>query len=358
MRGIVHLQLLEIARQLMEIGWQQVCIYNNQPPDWLAEWSETTGGSIMGVPDPGASGAGKVLHIAKDVRPDLVHAHYVALQAPLFRMLRQADFGLIIKTEHTFRFRQKYEFIRRLYRRMYASQFRLFIAVSKYMKLQTQQNYMVSPKRVRLVLNGVNLDYFKPCEDKIELRHTLFGLGPDVLIIAACAHLHPGKRLDMLVRAMPMISAKVPNTHLVIAGGGQEREKLLGMIDDLSLANFARVLSGDNRVEQIYGASDIGVLPSAGEGMPGGALEAMACGLPLVATPCGGLAEVPEEGVSGVLVHNQTPEGLADSIIPLLLDRERRKEMGRAARKRVEDFFDVRRAARETIGIYKELLGE
>jgi len=239
---------------------------------------------------------------------------------------------------------------------MYASQFRFFIAVSEYMKLQTQRGFLVNPNRVRLVLNGVNLDYFKPREDKLELRHKLFGLGPDVKIIAACAYLHPGKRLDMLVRAMPIIRAKVPNTHLIIAGGGQEREKLLAIIEDLSLANFARVLSGDNRVERIYGASDIGVLPSAGEGMPGGALEAMACGLPIVATPCGGLAEVPEDGVSGVLVYNQTPEGLEDAIIPLLLDRERCKAMGRAARKRAEDFFDVRRAARQTIEIYRELL--
>ena len=115
------------------------------------------------------------------------------------------------------------------------------------------------------------------------------------------------------------------------------------------------LLVGDNDVAAIYAASDIGVLPSIREGLGGSAIEAMACGLPLVATPVGGLREIPEPGVSGVLVHDQTAAGLAAELLPLILDRGRREEMGAAALRRAQEMFDVKVAAAKTVAFYDGL---
>ena len=357
-RGVLELQLLEMASQLRKIGWKQLCIFKNAPKEWLIDWSERTGGIMLGISNPSGSGIGKVIEIAQENSADIVHTHFIAVQSKLFPILKSAGFNLIVNTQHTYRQQRRFELLRRVYRCFHARHICKFIAVSNYIKHQARRDYLLKNSRIKVILNGVNLEYFRPREDKYELRKNLFNLDKDQLIITSAAHLHPLKRLDMLVKAMAILSSKVPNAYLIIAGGGQERENLLSLIKKLSLQNRAQVLSGDNRVELIYAASDVGVLPSEGEGLPGGAIEAMACGLPFVATPCGGLAEVPEDGRSGVLVKNQTTEGLADAIISLLLNPELRKNMGFAARKRAEEAFDVRRTAEKTIGLYKELMGK
>ena len=97
------------------------------------------------------------------------------------------------------------------------------------------------------------------------------------------------------------------------------------------------------------------VLTSWGEGLPGGAIEALACGLPLVATAASGLSEVAEHNVSGSLV-DPDPKSVSDAIIRLGADAELRTQMGIEARRRAEHCFDVRRTAAETFAVYSDWL--
>lgn len=355
-RGPGELLRLEIARQLTELGWKLIAIFKTEPPDWLKEWGQQVGADLLGLPDPSTSGADRVVEIARERGASIVQTYNLSMRVPLFSKLHRAGFHRIIQIQRTFYMPQKGEPLRRLYRHWRSRRIRLFIAISDHLKRQTQREFMVRAGRVRMVLGGVNIAYFHPREDKYDLRQQLFGLGPDALIITAASHLHPQKRLDMLVRAMPAITKDISEVFLIIAGDGPDRNTLQSLIEKLGLCKCVQILNDDNRVELIYAASDLGVQPSAGEGLSGSAIEAMACGLPLVATPCGGLTEVPEDGVSGVLVHDQTPEGLADAIITLLQDHDQRKRMGKAARERAEKVFDVRRTASEIISIYQELL--
>ena len=110
-------------------------------------------------------------------------------------------------------------------------------------------------------------------------------------------------------------------------------------------------------VALIYAASDIALLPSISEGLPGGGIEAIATGLPLVATPNGGTPEVYEDGVSGVSVNDQTSHGVAAALLALVEDPERLREMGRRARERAEGVFAIERPAAETLAVYRELIG-
>jgi glycosyltransferase involved in cell wall biosynthesis len=355
-RGIVELQMIEMSYQLSARGSRLVCCYNHDAPAWLRDWMFAAGGELASLPDPGGASAADVVRLALELKADMVHLHFVPL-SPLVTLLRRAGIRHVVVTEHSWRPMTRRYLARAIVWHLQSRHINRFVAVSHDMARQVKRDFLVSGRRVRTILNGVRLDYFKPRSDKAELRKRWFNLDSSAVIIAAAAWLDPRKRLDMLVRAMPEITFNIPQAHLVIAGGGQEEEPLRRLIAELRLASHVQLLTGDNRVEEIYAASDIGALPSKAEGIGGAAIEAMACGLPLVATPCPGLAEVPEHGVSGLLVRDQTPHGFAVAVTPLLKDSALRQEMGRAARLRAEQKFDVRRTASETIALYAEVLG-
>ncbi|MHB1459921.1 MAG: glycosyltransferase family 4 protein [Armatimonadota bacterium] len=355
--GVLELLLLEMAQQLTDMGWRQVVVFNNEPQQWMKEWSSRTGGTMLGIPDPSASGISQIIDIANHNQADVVHIHLITARA-LYDAMVHAGHGNIVHTVHSFRKPQRFEIVRRLYRHYTTRCVKHFIAVSDYIYHQARRDYLLPASRITTVLNGIDTRYYTPRDDKFMIRKSLFNLGSDVPIISIISHLASGKRLDMLVKAMPMVLKQVPDAQLIIAGGGSERPKLENLVVELGLQNHARVISSDNKTELIYAASDVCVLPSEGEGIAGSAIEAMACGLPLICTPNGGLAEVAEHGVSGLHVTNQTAEGLAEAIIQLMTDHELRQRMGIAARQRVLATFDVRDAARKTIDIYKHVLSE
>ena len=123
---------------------------------------------------------------------------------------------------------------------------------------------------------------------------------------------------------MVEILKDAPNARLVLAGDGPERQRLrrTGRCAADSPTRV-QILSGPNDVAALYAASDLAILPSVSEGFPGGAIEALAAGLPIVATPNGGTPEVYEDGVSGISVRDQTSRGLAAAVLALVEDHRR-----------------------------------
>ncbi len=114
---------------------------------------------------------------------------------------------------------------------------------------------------------------------------------------------------------------------------------------------------GERRdVEELYPGFDLFVLPSHREGFPRSAMEAAACGLPVVATDIRGCRQVVDNGRTGLLVPVHDATGLAGAIAMLAADPARRRAMGDAARRRAEAEFDDRRVIAETLDVYRELL--
>jgi glycosyltransferase involved in cell wall biosynthesis len=232
-----------------------------------------------------------------------------------------------------------------------------FIAVSDFIARQTMRDFGVRRSRIRVILNATDIERFRPRPgEKLRLRQELLGLGQEHVVMTIAAHMRPAKRQELAVRAMPEILAQMPHARLVLAGDGPERARLGRLIAAHGLDDVVQILSGPNDVAALYAASDIAVLPSISEGLPGGGIEAVASGLPLVATPNGGTPEVYEEGVSGISVRDQTSHGLAGALLPLIADPDLRSRMGEAARARAEQLFTIDRPARETLVVYDELL--
>lgn len=354
-RGPVELQLVRMAEEIRRRGGTQLCAFTDRPPPWYEALLEDAGGEYAVVPAPAAAGAGAIADLVRRRGVDLVHLHFVRPQ-PLAGMVRGAGAARVVLTDHVYRAPRAPVLARALVRHVRARRVDAFVAVSDYVATQIRRDYLAGGRRVRTILNGVDLELFRPPEDKQGLRASALGLGPEATVVVVACHLHARKRVDMVVRAVSELTASGDAVQLVIAGDGPERGRLQGLIGELGLAGHVRLLFGDNRVWELYGAADIGVSASDGEGIGGSPIEAMACGLPLVATACGGQAEVPEHEVTGYLVRDESPTGLADAIRRLVRDPAGRASMGRSARARAERLFDVRRAARETVELYDELL--
>jgi glycosyltransferase involved in cell wall biosynthesis len=194
--------------------------------------------------------------------------------------------------------------------------------------------YGVPPARLTVAPNGVDTEFFQPRTDERSP-------GPPVLLCVA--RLVPDKDHDTLLAALAQLAARHPGTELRLVGNGPRRPALERMVQDLGLAGQVKFLPTTNDVRQLYQKADIFVLSSVAEALPNVILEAMAAGLPVVATRVGGVPEAVASEDTGLLVAPRDAVGLAAALARLLDEPETRLAMGgRGRRRAVAEFsFDA-----------------
>jgi len=214
--------------------------------------------------------------------------------------------------------------------------------------------------RIRVVYNGVEVP---PPLNRSEIarRRNELGLSGEEIAIGAIGHFAPLKGYEDLIGAVPLILEKVPAVRVLIVGDAlypayrDYRRELENRVERMGLANKVIFTGGRNDPGEVLPALDIFVHPSRSEGFGRANLEAMAFGLPVVSTDVGGIPEVVINGETGILVPSRNPEAIAEAVIALAGDGERRAAMGRAGRKRALD-FSLRRMAEGTVAVYDEIL--
>jgi glycosyltransferase involved in cell wall biosynthesis len=157
-------------------------------------------------------------------------------------------------------------------------------------------------------------------------------------LLGAVSRLVPIKGLHHLLAAMPEILRRLPAARLVIAGDGEERAALEAQAAAVGMIPRVHFLGFRTDVAAILSALDVFVLPSLNEGLGKALVEAMALGVPVVATRVGGVPEVVEDGRQGILVPPADPAALAKAIVALLEDPARAASMGAAGRARAPHF--------------------
>jgi glycosyltransferase involved in cell wall biosynthesis len=310
----------------------------------LGDTIEKAGWPVIALGVPTGFRPGLVYRLAKLFRQwqiDVVHTHD---DRPLIHAApagRVADASCIIHTRHG----QSPRLTRRqtLLVRLAARFLDHFVCVSKDGARRTIQ-HGVSANRVRTIWNGIDLDrfpYVGPCS------------GGPVLTIA---RLSPEKGIDELVRAIALVVRQLPTLRVEIAGDGPCLANWKRLVKELNVVEHIRFLGQVQDVAGLLARASLFVLPSLSEGVSLTLLEAMARGLPVVATSVGGNMEVVVEGRTGHLVPAQDSAALAAAIQRLWLDPALCRSMGVAGRRRVEQHFDIRRviAAYETL--YSESL--
>lgn len=239
-------------------------------------------------------------------------------------------------------------------RRRFAPLVSHFVAVSRDLERWLREEVRVPAAKVSTIHNGVDLSRFSP-SDRREARKAL-GLPADVPMICAVGRLDPVKDQVGLVRAFAGLLPAHPEAVLLIAGEGPCRDDLTRVIAELTLAGHARLLGECRDVPRVLAATDLFALPSIAEGMSNTLLEAMAAGLPVVATWVGGNSELVEDGVTGRLVPSRNPIALRDAMAAYLDDPHLRALHGKASRERAAQCFSLDQMCEEYLSLYRRLL--
>jgi glycosyltransferase involved in cell wall biosynthesis len=157
--------------------------------------------------------------------------------------------------------------------------------------------------------------------------------------VVGLGRLYPVKGFEVLVRAFAAAGARVPHWQLEVWGEGPERGALERLAGELGMADRIRFPGITQDAYAVLRSADLFVLPSHVEGFPNALLEAMACGLPVVSTRFGGAAaDIVQDGVDGLLVPPGDPEAMAEAMVQLMLDPQRRARLGGRAEAVVERF--------------------
>ena len=212
------------------------------------------------------------------------------------------------------------------------------------------------PERMTVLYNGVDGSDFRPQPQARNIVRRRLGIPVDALVVGSVGRIIPLKDLATILRAAKLLTGEIPNLHILIVGSGQELPNLRTFVDGCGeLAGRVTFPGTLDNVQEALNAMDIFVLPSLMEGMSNTLLEALAVGLPVVASRVGGNPAVVAEGVCGYLFTPQDAPELASVLRTLLRDGKLRNQFGRAARERVLQHFSLDAMTRRYRDLYIDL---
>ena len=208
----------------------------------------------------------------------------------------------------------------------------------------------VNPNRIAVIHYGVDLEQYRR-DSKLNIRNAL-KLPKSAMVAGMVARLEPGKGHGILLKAFGKLDDAA---HLVIVGDGTARSELEIQASRLGIQDRIHFLGVRKDVVQILNSVDLFVLPSFSEGLPNSILEAMACGLPIVATDVGGIPEVVYQNKNGILVDPGDVAGLKSALDFLFKCPDKRIRMGKASREIVERGFSLENQISQFVMLYERL---
>jgi glycosyltransferase involved in cell wall biosynthesis len=217
--------------------------------------------------------------------------------------------------------------------------------------------YGVAPlEKITVVPLGFELEALLACEShRGQLRREL-GLAYESKLVGIVARLVPIKNHRLFFQAAQVVAEAVPQVRFLVVGDGEQREELEAYAGEMGLEGRILFTGWRRDLSRLYADLDVVALTSINEGTPVSLIEAMAAGVPVVATAVGGVPDVVADGETGYLVEDGDVNGLAEAIIELLRSPEKAREMGMAGRKAVYPKFTSQTLIANVEGLYDELL--
>ncbi len=299
--------------------------------------------------------------LLRELRPDIVHTRNLsALEGQFVAAL--AGVGVRIHGEHgrdVFDLhgrRRKYNLLRKLARLLVHR----YIALSRDLQDWLVQTVGVAPEHISQIYNGVDSDRFRPRSgDRDPIGPPGFVQGGEI-VIGGVGRMAEVKDFPTLVRAFLRLLENRPaareRLRLVIVGDGPGREICLGILRAANAADLAWLPGERSDIPEIMRALDVFVSPSLGEGISNTILEAMASGLPVVATRVGGNPELVEAGRTGQLVPPGDPQTMAEALSRYLDNSGECGRQGLAARDKAARLFSIEAMVRDYTEVYNRLL--
>lgn len=215
-----------------------------------------------------------------------------------------------------------------------------------------------APAQVTTIYNGIDLSSFLNIDrdrERIGVR-TELGIPSHAHLLTTVAVLRPQKGIQFMIRALPPVLASNPNTYYLIVGEGSHQTALQAEVNRTGVHDRVIFAGMRTDIARLLAASDIFVLPTMTEALPTVLAEAMAAGLPIIASRVGGVPEMVIDGQNGCLVEPEDVAGLSDACIHLSNHSEERVAMGAEGTKIVAQAFNIERQVDRLEDLYMELL--
>ena len=216
----------------------------------------------------------------------------------------------------------------------------------------------LNPKKVITLHNGIDVGTWDIKFDAAAYRHSI-GLPATARIITTVGYIRKVKGIDVFIRAAADVCKQFPDAFFLVVGGITDKphfEELVRLSKELGITERVRWLGKRNDIPSILKASDVLCLPSRSEGFSNALIEAMACGLPCVATDVGGNGEAITDGINGFVVQPEHPEAIATQVADLLRSPARAQQLGQAARTEVLSRFSLSSMIHKLSNIYTDLV--
>ncbi|MDH5536559.1 MAG: TIGR03088 family PEP-CTERM/XrtA system glycosyltransferase [Betaproteobacteria bacterium] len=249
---------------------------------------------------------------------------------------------------------------RQIIRRLFKPFVHHYIAVSRDLESYLQHKVGVPPSRIAQIYNGVDSERFHPAGARREEVPCAGFAGPENFVIGTVGRMQAVKDQLTLARAFVQLMQNIPGAEqwlrLVMIGDGPLRDRVRVLLADAGLEKFAWLPGERNDVAPIMRGFDLFVLPSLAEGISNTILEAMASGLPVLATDVGGNPELVEPGVTGTLVPRGDAERMARAMRAYAESTELCRRHGSEARRGVEHRFGMEAMVNAYMAVYDQLL--
>jgi glycosyltransferase involved in cell wall biosynthesis len=208
---------------------------------------------------------------------------------------------------------------------------------------------------ITVVHHGIDYERFAAAEGSLRAE---YGIPDDAFVIGAVTRLVKIKAMDDLIRAMPRIVRERPDAKLVLVGSGPEEDALKKLAWDQGVEEHV-IFAGFRRdIPACMHSFDVFVSASLSEGLGLNVLEAMAAARPVVATGVGGILDLIEDEVNGLLVMTKLSGDLADAVLDLMRRPDKAARLAQAAAEHVREHFSLEAMARNTVRVYDRLLAE
>jgi glycosyltransferase involved in cell wall biosynthesis len=213
----------------------------------------------------------------------------------------------------------------------------------------------VPGERCVLIENAIDTDYYARKVTTAEAKKRL-GVPPGRIVLGAVGRLSPEKGFDLLIHSTQQLLETGLDLELLIAGEGDDQPRLQALVDELGLGERVRLLGYCNDTRALYEALDVFVLSSLREGLPNVLLEAMALGVPVLATRIAGIPRLVQDGTNGLLVPGGSVAELTGALARLCADAGLQAQLGRAGRQTVETQYSFALRMQKVGALYDRLL--
>jgi len=286
-------------------------------------------------------------------RIDLVHAHMY--HANLYGRLAAFREGVpaVISVHNTY---VRSKILRRVLNWWLGRRTPFILAGSEAIRDDIARYDRVPPEKIRVVPYGVDVEKFNCALSREEAREKL-GLPGDRYLVGTVGRLEEQKGQKYLIDAAGRLCREERRVTLEIVGSGREEDRLRDQAVQEGIGDSVLFLGTRRDLPELFRAMDVFAFPSLWEGFPIALLSAMAAGLPVIVTPVGGVPEVVEDGINGLIVPAGDPVALAEAIRKAHENPVGTSGLGRAAAATIRDKYSHRTTARRIMEIYEQVLG-